>query len=108
MTNRREKLEIENVHNHDYHLEIKSQFEYFLEINRTVVTKYYELVSPFLFGRQFDDEQRKSVLMSPSPFQFLPKRFPEIDRVEHEFVGRCVEKNLPLNLLLLKDQVSLP
>ncbi len=39
MTNRREKIEIENVHNHDYHPETKSQFEYFLEINRTVVIR---------------------------------------------------------------------
>jgi hypothetical protein len=37
MANRSEKIEIENVHNHDYHPDIKWQFEYFPKINRTVV-----------------------------------------------------------------------
>jgi len=37
MANRREKTEVENVHNHIYHPEIQRQFKFFLKINRTVL-----------------------------------------------------------------------
>ena len=37
MTNRKEKIEIETVHNHVHHAGIKKQFEFLQKINRTLL-----------------------------------------------------------------------
>ena len=42
MTNRKEKIEIETVHNHVHHAGIKKQFEFLQKISRTLLIRAIE------------------------------------------------------------------
>lgn len=47
MTNRRNQIEIENVHNLIHHVEIESLFVFFQNFNRTVLIRPLESLNPF-------------------------------------------------------------